>query len=826
MKRKNLKSSEHLPPEYVIQRRLQFEELAAHEEFKVSVPDYSGLENQIEQGLTAPFQVRPEFTPPTNGSDVNISLESSGSLPANLAKWLRPYQIEGAAALYSRYIRQTGFILGDDMGLGKTVQVISFLTVAFGKTADRRDSRRMRVMSRAGRWYPKVLLICPGTLVLNWRQELNRWGWWIIYDFMTNKKEDSLSAARRGSCEILITTYETYRLHESELNLIEWDAVILDECQNLKSLQSSISKALMKVNALCRIGLTGSAVQNSYNDLWAILNWANPGKLGLYSEWVSKVTRPLQAGQSHSATILELANARICARQLSANLLPRFFLRRTKQLIVDQLPQKRDLIVFCRLSALQAEAYFNFTKLQQSVFARSLEQGKSSDSILCLCPDSHDSDCKCAGQNLLSKFQVAKNIFDHLALCLPQNEDPGKTRKKSACLLKVLLPKCYRKYLSRTPLENLADPMLCGKWTILQSLLAFWKQKNDKVLIFSHSTRMLMIIESLMSYSANYVYSRLDGSQSYEERQRQVDEFNQNPNVFAFLISTKAGGVGLNLVAANKVVIFDLSWNPTYDLQAMDRAFRIGQKRNVEIYRLVSSGTLEEVIYAQQIYKQQQANIAYTGSSERRYFSGIQGQAEAQGELFGAANMFALSGDKPLLKNILHRTNVAESVSLETGFDIKELIFPNFDSAGQAELRSNRKLSIGLSNESVAIPKTDPIMAILNHTGADSVHDNAQVIGHSTIEAEISSLAMTAISESNPFNKKKTLESVFEIYSNKHVQRPPVDVCLRQFNSMAKFAGFKSTQHFAIQIEQMSMQARRSFLDRFYSSLETDRPKS
>jgi hypothetical protein len=140
-----------------------------------------------------------------------------------------------------------------------------------------------------------------------------------------------------------------------------------------------------------------------------------------------------------------------------------------------------------------------------------------------------------------------------------------------------------------------------------------------------------------------------------------VDEFNSNPSAFVFLISTKAGGLGLNITSANKVVIVDPNWNPAYDLQAQDRAYRLGQTRDVEVFRLISAGTIEEVVYARQIYKQQQANIGYNASVERRYFKGVQDQKELKGEIFGLANLFAPTSEEIKLRDIFNKTNIAES---------------------------------------------------------------------------------------------------------------------------------------------------------------------
>ena len=191
----------------------------------------------------------------------------------------------------------------DDMGLGKTVQVAAFLTAAFGKTGDERDAKRMRKMRRAGdkSWYPRVLIVCPGSLMENWKNELTRWGWWHVDKFHKSPAErDAVQqAASSGRLEVVITTYNTYRIHKSQLNIVQWDCVVADECHQLRERSSGTTKAMNEVNALCRIGLTGTAIQNKYEELWTLLNWTNPGRFGPLSTWISSISGPLRIGQSY-----------------------------------------------------------------------------------------------------------------------------------------------------------------------------------------------------------------------------------------------------------------------------------------------------------------------------------------------------------------------------------------------------------------------------------------------------------------------------------------------------------------------------------------------
>lgn len=154
------------------------------------------------------------------------------------------------------------------MGLGKTIQVIAFLTAMFGKSGDERDGKRMRKMRRYAkdRWYPRVLVICPGTLMSNWQKELETWGWWHVEVYHGPNKDDALAAAQAGMLEIMITTYSTYRLKSDDINMVGWDCVIADECHTVKDRRADITRRMDEVNALCRIGLSGTVIQNTYGN--------------------------------------------------------------------------------------------------------------------------------------------------------------------------------------------------------------------------------------------------------------------------------------------------------------------------------------------------------------------------------------------------------------------------------------------------------------------------------------------------------------------------------------------------------------------------------
>ncbi|GFS21683.1 DNA excision repair protein ERCC-6 [Elysia marginata] len=397
-------------------------------------------------------------------------------------------------------------------------------------------------------------------------------------------------------------------IKQDQLNQIEWEAVIVDEVHKIKGLRAQVTQALRIIKTPCRFGLTGTALQNNMTELWSLLDWAQPKVLGSLEQFDNGFVKAIEIGQKHDATKRELAHARK-QRDKFASIRKKMLLRRTKKLIADQLPDKEELVVMCRLTDLQVS--------------------------------------------------VCKAILNHPDMQLVlQAEDPcdclsGKQR--ASC--------CYK---------------------ILQGLLRVFEKKHDKVLIFSYSTKLLDIIEHYV-ISQGHEYSRIDGKVSGQRRRDIVLQFNTDPSLFICLISTKAGGLGLNLTGANKVVIFDPNWNPSHDLQAQDRAYRIGQTRDVKVFRLVSAGTIEENIYLRQIYKQQLDEVAVGNVNARRYFHGVQGDKSNQGELFGVKNMFALrTGNVCLTTDILKRNERLEK-GLE-GYDITKYVPPIKDPTAQHDV--------------------------------------------------------------------------------------------------------------------------------------------
>ncbi|EKD14452.1 hypothetical protein MBM_07173 [Drepanopeziza brunnea f. sp. 'multigermtubi' MB_m1] len=831
-------------PEYIKERRREFDRdyEKYHEDSLKVPPRYEDIDFSDDERL-AELAERPDFpdTMETSREYKDIELpHSAGVIPASIAQYLRDYQVTGVGFLHELFVYQKGGILGDDMGLGKTVQVAAFLTVAFGKTGDERDAKRMRKMRRSPckPWYPRALIVCPGSLMENWKNELTRWGWWHadIFHGSVAAKKAVHEAAKSGRLEVVITTYNTYRNHMDELNQIKWDVVVADECHQLKEPSSATTQAMDQINALCRIGLTGTAIQNKYEEFWTLLNWTNPGKFGPLSTWKTSISDPLRIGQSHDATNHQLKQGRQIAEKLRDNLLPQFFLRRMKSLIAHQLPKKTDKVVFCPLTNLQKEAYERFLDSEVVDIVRTSSED-------CDCGETGKKRGWCCfstlpGTNTTWKAMVfpiinqLQKLSNHLAILLPNDKDPPEKRNRDLDMLRDMLPDHWDTlYANRGNLATLSNPEFCGKWVILKKLLKHWHEQGDKVLIFSHSVKLLRMLQHLFNNTA-YSVSFLNGSMPNDQRQKTVDDFNTDPNQFVFLISTKAGGVGLNITSANKVVIFDPNWNPSYDLQAQDRAYRIGQLRDVEVYRLVSAGTVEEIVYARQIYKQQQANIGYTASTERRYFKGVQNNKDQKGEIFGLDNLFAYHADNIVLRDIVNKTNVAEA---KKGIDILDfnaedaandddnpLRCDNDDDPDAAMSQLAALLTEGddltTRKNAKSRAKADPIQAILASAGVEYTHENSEVVGSSKVEAELSRRAIETGNDVE-YGERRLFADSQDLTAGpgkfNHVYNPPEDVMARQFCTMAKEFGFLTTD-FALLVEGWTQKERTYCLERFY----------
>jgi len=418
-----------------------------------------------------------------------------------------------------KFLREFSFggCLADDMGLGKTVQVLAMLA---GRTAERGKAARR-----------PSLVVVPRSLVFNWLEESKRFspGLSIL--------DHSHAARTKGGehladYDVVLTTYGTLRNDAAYLKDVEFDYVILDEAHAIKNPASESAKAARLLKGRHRLALSGTPVQNHLGDLWSLFDFLNPGMLGASSAL---------AGASGATRGIDQETGVMLARALRP-----FILRRTKEEVAKDLPEKLEQTIFCELDATQRKAY---DQLKQYYRANLLELVAKQ------------------GMNK-AKIQILEALLRlRQAACHPGLIDKTKTSDSSA-KLDTLLPR-----------------------------LSEIVEEGHKALVFSQFTSFLAIVKKRLD-KEKITYEYLDGKT--KDRQARVDRFQTDPKSKVFLISLKAGGVGLNLTAADYVFLLDPWWNPAVEAQAIDRTHRIGQTKNVFACRLIAKDTVEEKVLALQ----------------------------------------------------------------------------------------------------------------------------------------------------------------------------------------------------------------------------------
>ncbi|XP_023138230.2 DNA excision repair protein ERCC-6-like 2 isoform X1 [Amphiprion ocellaris] len=625
-------------------------------------------------------QEKPVFpsivTDPRVWVPLQLSDADEDRVPYTINRYLRDYQREGIRFIYSNYVRSRGCILGDDMGLGKTVQVIGFLAAVLHKTGTWEDVKNNRpqflqsqMPSKQSNPGKMFLIVAPLSVLYNWKDELDTWGHFQCVVVHGLRKEEELARIRKGRVEIALTTYETLRLCLDQFNKIDWSAVVVDEAHKIKNPNSQITQAMKELRCKIRIGLTGTILQNNLEELWCVMDWAAPGCLGNLGNFKNKFSDPIEQGQKHSATKRALATGRKTVKALVRKISHLFF-RRTKALIKEQLPKKDDRVVYCSLTDFQQTVYQAVLDTEDvKLLLRSSEkchcQSGRTRRGCCYKANSEGVQMK---QLYFSYLAILRKVANHTALL----QSTAGTSKKQEKYVSAVCTKVFQKFpdfvqrCKDEAFEALSDPMYSGKMKVLQKLLKHYLKKRDKVLIFSLSTKLLDVLESYCM-AEGLDFSRLDGSTKSKERVQIVKDFNSSTHINLCLVSTMAGGLGLNFVGANVVVLFDPTWNPANDLQAIDRAYRIGQCRDVNVLRLISLGTVEEVIYLRQIYKQQLQSSVVGKESARRYFEAVQGHGVHKGELFGLKNLFRLQTQGTCLtRQVLEREGQVEAGVMTT----------------------------------------------------------------------------------------------------------------------------------------------------------------
>ncbi len=434
--------------------------------------------------------------------------------PEHLKPVLRPYQVAGFQWL--NYLKQVnwGGILADDMGLGKTVQALSYMEHY------KRENGSV-----------KVLVVCPTTLIYNWENEIKKFTPQLTYQIHhgsgRNRATENLL-----NFDVTITTYGTLRSDIRFFMEVKFDYVILDESQAIKNPASKVTRAAGLLDASYRICMSGTPLQNNTFDIYAQMNFLNPGMLGSIEFFRQEFAIPIdKLGEADRKEHLR-------------KLLYPFILRRTKEQVARDLPEKQEMILWCEMQDAQRKIYESYRNdYRQRILGTINDQGISRSQFTIL-------------QGLIKLRQIC----DSPAIL---NDDESYENHS----IKI-------DELAREITEDMSD---------------------HKALIFSQFLGMLSLIRQKLE-ELGIPYEYFDGSTSAPDREKAIRNFQSNEEIRVFLISLKAGGVGLNLTAADYVYIVDPWWNPAVEQQAIDRTHRIGQTKNIFAYRMICRDTIEDKI--------------------------------------------------------------------------------------------------------------------------------------------------------------------------------------------------------------------------------------
>ncbi|SFJ68755.1 MULTISPECIES: DEAD/DEAH box helicase [unclassified Bacillus (in: firmicutes)] len=441
-------------------------------------------------------------------------------VPTSLQATLRPYQQQGVEWLL--YLRELGFgaLLADDMGLGKSIQTITYL---------------LYIKEHNLKTGP-ALIVAPTSVLGNWQKEFERFApslrVKLHYGGNRTKGEDLSNFVQ--DADVILTSYALTQLDEEELSSQRWDAIILDEAQNIKNPHTKQSRAVRKLQANHKITLTGTPMENRLSELWSIFDFLNHGYLGSLLQFQRRFVTPIEKDRDETKI------------QQVQRLIAPFLLRRTKQdkSVALNLPDKQEQKAYCSLTAEQASLY-------EQLVQDTLKNVEGLTGI------------ERRGFILLMLNKL-KQICNHPALYLKE-ELPANLIKRSMKIETLL-----------ELVENIRD-------------------QHESCLIFTQYIRMGNMLQTLLEEHFGERVIFLNGSVPKKERDKMIEQF-QNGQHGIFLLSLKAGGTGLNLTAANHVIHYDRWWNPAVENQATDRAYRIGQKRFVHVHKLITTGTLEEKI--------------------------------------------------------------------------------------------------------------------------------------------------------------------------------------------------------------------------------------
>jgi len=511
----------------------------------------------------------------------DVTIAEGLRCPRWLWEALYPYQHTCVKWLWGLHCDKIGGILADEMGLGKTIQIAAFLAVLHHSgilqtmTVQNTSLGTACAVSTGG-----VLIVCPATLISQWRNELHLWypplRVCIMHQVSEQERREAIhiSSSQQG---VLITSYETMRIALDDLLQATWVMVILDEGQKIRNPHANITIAAKRFSTPHRVILSGSPIQNNLRELWSLFDFICPGRLGTLPVFSEEFAQPIELGNLVGANQARVAAAYECALALRELTMP-CILRRTKAEVMDvlKLPAKQEQVLFCNLTPEQYQVYIDVLQTDQVRRAMNSSQDK-----------------KNLGLTFFA-ISVLRKLCNHPDLLL-MHADP-----------ELHPPDMWTFERS-------------GKMKVLSEIMKLWKSERHRALIFVQTIQMLEVIQRWLNQEG-YTHLHIDGRTPVKRRLKMIEEFNGNADLFAMLLTTRVGGVGLNIIGADRVVIFDPDWNPMTDVQARERTWRIGQRKDVAVYRLVLTGTLEEKIYQRQVYKHFLSQKVLNDPRQRQFF--------------------------------------------------------------------------------------------------------------------------------------------------------------------------------------------------------------
>ncbi|AMD20816.1 HDR074Wp [Eremothecium sinecaudum] len=549
------------------------------------ISDPKGLPQDLLEGREKERDFIQQMMDPSKAKPFN--------LPVAVKATLRKYQQDGInwLAFLNKY--HLHGILCDDMGLGKTLQTICI--IASDQYLRQQEYNKTKSVEKT----PLAsLIVCPPSLTGHWEQEIEQYAPFLkVLVYAGGPSARFPLREKLGEADIVVTSYDVTRNDIDIITKYEYNYCVLDEGHIIKNSQSKLAKAVKLIRANHRLILTGTPIQNNVVELWSLFDFLMPGFLGSEKAFQERFAKPIAASRNSKSSSKEQEAGALALEALHKQVLP-FMLRRLKEDVLSDLPPKIIQDYYCELSDLQRQLYKDFAKKQKNIVEKDIENPVEIENK----------------QHIFQALQYMRKLCNHPSLILnkehPQYDeveaylaetgtdlhDIAHAPKLGA--LRNLLLECG---IGIQDVDNGSNSMTGTESVISQ----------HRALIFCQLKDMLDMVENdlLRKYMPSVTYMRLDGSVESRDRQKVVRTFNEDPSIDCLLLTTKVGGLGLNLTGADTVIFIEHDWNPMNDLQAMDRAHRLGQKKVVNVYRIITKGSLEEKIMGLQKFKM---NIAST----------------------------------------------------------------------------------------------------------------------------------------------------------------------------------------------------------------------